>query len=150
MGEFHGLTEPRLCALTGCAPRTARRWLRQGYPPTIAALLRLKLEPDLGDLCPGWAGFRLIRGHLVTPDGAEVRPGEVVAIPIRMQEVAALRREHVTAEAPPPRRCLPMRPRTGEAQSPARGQGAATQSTTWASNPTPHEENTRAGTPQLL
>ena len=51
---------------------------------------------DLGDLDPAFAGFQLVDGQIVTPNGYSYPPGFLYAIPIRLQQVSELQRELAT------------------------------------------------------
>lgn len=53
-----------------------------------------QLQPeDLGKLDPAWEGFRILNGHLWTPNGYYYRPGDIYVIPIRQQQLSHLERE---------------------------------------------------------
>lgn len=74
-------------------PTTAARWkARNLLPPRYAALAALAAG-DVGALDAAWTGWTLRRGELISPEGIAFRPGEVLAIPIRMQQIAALQRD---------------------------------------------------------
>ncbi len=47
---------------------------------------------DLGDIAPGWRGWKLWNGLLWSPEGDAFAAGEVRAIPLRAQLVAELER----------------------------------------------------------
>lgn len=68
--------------------RTRRRWQKRGIPARARAL-----AGDLAAIDPAWAGWILRRGELVSPEGLCFRPGEVLSIPLRIQQVRALERD---------------------------------------------------------
>ncbi|MCH8100319.1 MAG: hypothetical protein IIB74_07775 [Proteobacteria bacterium] len=53
-------------------------------------------DNDLGKIDPAFAGFRLVKGEIVTPNGYSYPPGYLYAIPIRLQQIADLQRERNT------------------------------------------------------
>lgn len=71
----------RLC---GVDLATARRWRRQAScPPASAVFL---INADLGCFDKAWRGWIMRRGLLVSPDGQEVAPNDIRAIPfMRLQ-----------------------------------------------------------------
>lgn len=72
----------RLCHVS---LKTAKRW-RDGTtcPPSYAVLI---LIGDLGALNPQWYGWRLRDNTLITPDGIELRQGDVQALPFMRQQI---------------------------------------------------------------
>ena len=93
----YGLSVLLLAQLTGVHMDTARRWKRNGQiPPHHAQIIELKLNGDLGALTASWRGFRIADGKLWTPEGAQVTPGEIRAIPLRRQQLADLQRQLMT------------------------------------------------------
>lgn len=91
--------------------RSARRWRSSGFAPRIVvAFLKLVHWGDLGRLCKHWDGWRLRNGKLHAPNGWEFDPAELLTIPIRTQENAALRRELAArATHPKPPACSTRR-----------------------------------------
>lgn len=90
----HGLPVELLTAVTHVQPRTARRWKRLGrIPRAYARLIQLCVHGDLGTLAPAWSGFRLINGTLWTPENTRVTPGDIRAIPYRVQLLNELERQ---------------------------------------------------------
>jgi len=84
----YGLPVRLLADITGVHIDTARRWKRRGYiPGAHGQLVALRTSGDLGVLSKRWAGFKLIRDQLYTPDGWDVRPGEIRSIPLRIQQL---------------------------------------------------------------
>lgn len=68
--------------------RTRRRWQAHGIPARVRAA-----AGDLGAVSASWAGWRVIRGELVSPEGWRYRPSELYALPILRERVRALERE---------------------------------------------------------
>lgn len=63
----------------------------------------LKDPVDLGSLDPDWSGFVLYKGTLGIPQCPwTVTPGEVVSIPIRIQQLAAIEQELAHKPPAPP------------------------------------------------
>lgn len=61
-------------------PDTARRWKRQGHAPEGAlTLIRALYNHDIGAIAPAWAGWSVIKGDLVSPQGDRFSPGMVLA-----------------------------------------------------------------------
>jgi transcriptional regulator with XRE-family HTH domain len=90
-----GLTPADAAARLGTTERTVRRWERGDSTPPAGALLALHLlGGDLGSIHPAWTGYRLDprTGYLHAPNGDGFAPGEVQAIPLQVQRVAALER----------------------------------------------------------
>jgi transcriptional regulator with XRE-family HTH domain len=88
---LHGLTAARLAELCKVSQTTASRWRRLRRVPEIhSRLLRILLAGELGSLAPAWSGFTLRDGQLITPEGWTISPGEICAIPFRIQQLRAL------------------------------------------------------------
>lgn len=84
------------CRVTGLHRTTiARMRQRQRVRPELVRLAAIELGGAIGLIHDAWDGWRLCRknGLLQTPCGWEFRPGELLAMPIRYQELAALRAE---------------------------------------------------------
>jgi hypothetical protein len=97
----YGLSVLLLVQVTGVHPDTARRWKRTGkVPKKHATQVALATEGDLGVVAPEWSGFRLKSGMLWTPEGKPIRPGDVLAIPYRAQQILALEAEVRAARTP--------------------------------------------------
>lgn len=93
MDALDGIPAARIARLLGVHLDTARRYKRSGrMPRAIARYLELRLAGELGFVDTAWRGFRLVAGQLVTPEGATLRPGEIRAVPIRLQQIAELER----------------------------------------------------------
>jgi hypothetical protein len=70
---------------------TARRWKRGARCPPETALLLIC--GDLVAFDPEWRGWRAKRGRLISPEGWEITVGEVLALPLMRQRLAAYERE---------------------------------------------------------
>lgn len=70
---------------------TARRWKRGAICPPIGAVALL--EGDLGFLDPRWAGWKIRRGDLVSPESWVMTKGDVLASRLHEAQLAAWRRE---------------------------------------------------------
>lgn len=91
------LSIKELAALCNVSEKTARRW-KQGTicpPPSARALI----EADLGALDPKWKGWHLRRGVLLSPDGVEASPGDIMALPFIRLQVSTHRTENVRLRA---------------------------------------------------
>lgn len=78
--DLYGITAEEIAELLGVHVTTARRYKR-GESPSQAQLelLRLKTKGDLSILSGEWQDWRLCRGKLIAPDGAQYGPGEVLS-----------------------------------------------------------------------
>lgn len=89
--DAYGYSAELLARLAGVSLRTAQRWKHAGKTPhRYSDKLSLILEGDLGRLWPGWRGFRLLNGMLITPEGESLTPGDLRAVPIRKAQVREL------------------------------------------------------------
>lgn len=76
-----------LVRLTGCHAATARRWRANGsLPPPVGRLLRI-LANRLSE-APGWRGWQLINGELVSPENWRYTAGEVLALTFLRAQLA--------------------------------------------------------------
>jgi hypothetical protein len=76
---------------------TARRWKRGARCPPNSALMLL--SGDLGFLDPAWAGWRVVRGALYSPEGWRATPGDVLAIQLTQAQLSAYRHETLQLRA---------------------------------------------------
>jgi hypothetical protein len=70
---------------------TARRWKRGARCPPKSALLLI-----CGDLIAfdrEWRGWRVREGKLISPEGWEITVGDVLALPLMRQQLAAYQTE---------------------------------------------------------
>lgn len=74
-----GFDRQQAADFVGVSLRTVGHWETGKARPTHAAfrLLRIVRGGELGLLDPDWAGYRLIRGRLVTPEDRDIRPGDL-------------------------------------------------------------------------
>jgi Phage protein len=71
--------------------RTARRWkVGERRMPKTAAMI---LSGDLGCFDSAWTGWKLHDGKLISPEGIEASPGDVVALPFMCAQIAAYQAE---------------------------------------------------------
>ncbi len=70
---------------------TARRWKRGAICPPESALMIL--AGDLGAFDPAWAGWRLVRGELISPEGWRATPGDVLSIQFTQAQLSEWRIE---------------------------------------------------------
>ena len=70
---------------------TARRWKRGAICPPYTALCLL--SRDLGIFDPAWCGWLLKDGSLWSPEGWEIRRGDVLASRLHEAQLAAWRHE---------------------------------------------------------
>lgn len=82
-----------IAAALGVSARTARRWLQTRRFPDWSLIAWAALAGDLGAFHPDWRGYRLVADRIVTPEGAELRPGDLAAIPLRQQYLAELEKQ---------------------------------------------------------
>jgi len=90
--ELQGLTIKQIARVARVDPTTARRW-RRGVVPVPAGILLL-LSGDLGCFDPAWSGWILRRGQLISPEGWEATPGQVLATRLHEAQLAAWRTEN--------------------------------------------------------
>lgn len=84
----YGIPAESIAALCGVDLATARRWKRGVSRVPVAA--RKLLARDLGCFDPAWEGWTLIEGRITSPEGWSYAPGEVLALVLLRQQVAAL------------------------------------------------------------
>ncbi len=87
MDVVYGLKPEEIAERTGVDVSTARRWKTGATRIPKSALLLL--EADLGCFGEDWRGWRIVRGELVSPEGWRIKPGEVMAVPLLRQQLAA-------------------------------------------------------------
>lgn len=76
----------------GVDPRTVRRWKREGLPPGPARAALEMLDGGLGWFHPAWTGWWVDPqgGALFAPNGERFSPGDVAALRLDRQRIAAL------------------------------------------------------------
>jgi len=94
---FYGIHVNEIARICGVDLATARRWKREATcPPKSAVMLILG---DLGCFDPAWAGWRLSRGLLISPEGWEATPGHVRAMKMMHATLGTYRRENESLKA---------------------------------------------------
>lgn len=84
----YGIPVYHLAALTGVHIDTARRWKRTGFVDGgYGTVIARRTSGDLGFMCDDWRGWKLRGKQLYTPDGWPIRPGEILALPYRYQQI---------------------------------------------------------------
>ena len=89
--EVYGVPIMELARMCRVSERTARRWKNGQTSPPQAALM--VIAADLGCFDPAWRGWHLRNGRLFSPDGIEVTPEDVVALPFMRAQIAAYQAE---------------------------------------------------------
>lgn len=94
LGGFANHSTEWLAQRTFTSTRSAQRWRLTGRAPrVVVAFLRLVEEGPLGMIHAAWNGWRLHRGALISPEGIAFAPAELLALTLRLQQVAELARE---------------------------------------------------------
>lgn len=88
--DLYGLSPAAIAAAAEISVQTATRWKRDGIPARYRSLVALQLNGDLSVVHVAWAGWKLWRGLLWSPEGESFTAGEVRAIPYRSQLVSEL------------------------------------------------------------
>lgn len=80
-GPLAPIHDERLVELTGAHVSTVRRWKRRAarIPLWLQRLVRICVQGELADIDRAWRGWRIVRGHLVSPEGSSYTPGAVRA-----------------------------------------------------------------------
>lgn len=84
-----------LVRLCGVDVTTARRWHRGSNlpPPYVLVYLNAKLLGDLSFLDPAWQGWKLLDGHLWSPESWRMSMSDVLASRLHEAQLAAWRHE---------------------------------------------------------
>lgn len=88
---LYGRTIKEIARICHVDLTTARRWKRGARCPPKSALLLI-----LGDLSafdPEWRGWIARGGKLISPEGWEITVGDVLALPLMRQQLAAYQSE---------------------------------------------------------
>jgi hypothetical protein len=74
---------------------TARRWHRGSNlpPPYVLLYLNAVLLGDLGFIDPAWQGWKLLHGHLYSPESWRISMSDVLASRLHEAQLAAWRHE---------------------------------------------------------
>jgi transcriptional regulator with XRE-family HTH domain len=86
MNARHGIKAEEIARRCGVDIATARRWKR-GITRTPQSALMI-LEGDLGAFDPAWRGWTLRDGQLISPEGWEATPGDVLSIPLLRAQIS--------------------------------------------------------------
>lgn len=86
---FGGLTREDAADLVGVSLRTIGHWETGKARPSYAAykLLRQLKHGELSD--PAWAGYRIVRGKLVTPENHSMAPADMAWLTLLCRRAAA-------------------------------------------------------------
>lgn len=87
MNECYGIPAGVIARLCRVDVATARRWKRGATRIPEAA--KMILIADLSAFSPAFAGWTLRGGKLVSPEGWEAAPGDILSIPLLRAQVAA-------------------------------------------------------------
>ena len=79
--------------------RTIKRWEQSSKPPVAVVKLLQYLGNDLGFINKDWSGFYFYQGELCSPEGNQVRPGQIRAHPYLQQTVDFRAAESVRLKA---------------------------------------------------
>ena len=96
MNELYGIPAETIAALCKVNITTARRWKRGKAMPETA---RMILAGDLGCFDPAWSGWAFRDGNLVSPEGWEAGPGDVLSIPLMRAQISAYQAKQREVEA---------------------------------------------------
>lgn len=90
--ELIGWSIKEIARVARVNPTTARRWKRGAVP--LPAGIVPALNGDLGYFDPAWSGWILRRGKLISPEGWDATPGQVLATRLHEIQLAAWRTEN--------------------------------------------------------
>lgn len=95
--EIYGIPISEIARICRVSLKTAARW-KAGTtcPPKSACLLLLG---DLGCLDSEWAGWRVNRGVLYSPEGWEISVTMIMGVPLMRQMIAAYQAQERKLEA---------------------------------------------------
>ena len=86
MNACYGINAEEIARRCGVNLATAHRWKRgTSRIPKAAAMI---LSGDLGHLDPAWSGWVLRNGKLISAEGWEVTPGDVLSLPLLRAQIA--------------------------------------------------------------
>ncbi|HTF42854.1 MAG TPA: DUF3653 domain-containing protein [Terriglobales bacterium] len=85
--ELYGIPAETIALLCKVNVRTARRWKsgERRMPKTA----RMIVAGNLGAFDPAWHGWILRDGKLISPEGWEVSPGNVMSIALMRNQISA-------------------------------------------------------------
>jgi len=88
---LYGISIKEIARICHVDLTTARRWKRGARcPPKMALLL---ICGDLAAFDPEWRGWCARGGKLISPEGWEITVGDVLALPLMRQQLAAYKAE---------------------------------------------------------
>jgi|SRR5579862_1390479 len=89
---LYGLNIKEIARICGVSLKTAQRWKSgQTVPPKTALQVLIR---NLGCFHPGWHGWTINEaGQLVSPEGWQASPGDVLAIQFTQAQLSAWRLE---------------------------------------------------------
>lgn len=92
---FYGLPIKQIAEICEVDITTARRWKRGAIRPPhhVLQYLLAKVEADLSFLDPAWTGWKLLDGHLWSPEGWRMSMSDVLASRLHEAQLAAWRLE---------------------------------------------------------
>lgn len=90
--DLYGISASYIARICHVDLATARRWKRGATCPPHTALV--VIFGDLGGFGPQWKGWRLKGGYLVSPEGWEATPGDVMMIQLSQLQLGDYRREN--------------------------------------------------------
>ena len=102
MSEAYGIPASEIAMLCGVDIATARRWKRGTSRIPMAA--RKLLAGDLSAFGKEWKGWTIRNGKLISPEGWDYSPGDVLSLTFVRTQVAhleRLRRDHERLEEQP-------------------------------------------------
>lgn len=92
--ELWGIGARMIAERTGVSLATARRWKRATtIKAAIARFVQVAIFGELEPISRAWRGWRLVNGHLVSPEGWAFKPGEILALPLLRAQLAAYQTE---------------------------------------------------------
>jgi hypothetical protein len=85
--ELYGIPAETIALLCKVCVTTARRWKRgkRRMPETA----RMILAGDLGCFDPAWRGWAFRDGKLISPDGWETSPGDILSLQLMRAQISA-------------------------------------------------------------
>jgi len=92
MNECYGIPAEVIARICKVDVKTARRWKNgENRMPETA---RMILAGDLGAFDPAFSGWSLRNGKLISPEGWEASPGDVLSIQLTQAQLATARSEN--------------------------------------------------------
>jgi hypothetical protein len=88
---LYGISIKEIARICQVDLTTARRWKRGARCPPKSALLLIL--GDLGAFGNEWRGWIIREDKLISPEGWEIKAGEVLAVPLMRQQIAVYQSE---------------------------------------------------------